>query len=65
MMLVIYDCMALIVLYLVFTCRFATQKAVHCLPSLQNMSMEDIPEDLITDCVQLVKANSIMGTLSR
>jgi hypothetical protein len=27
----------------------------------QNMSMEEIPEDLIADCAQLVKANSIMG----
>ena len=28
---------------------------------LQDMSMDDIPEELITDCAQLVKANSIMG----
>ena len=27
----------------------------------QNMTMEEIPEDLITDCAQLVKANSIVG----
>ena len=25
------------------------------------MSMEEIPEDLIADCAQLVKANSIVG----
>lgn len=31
------------------------------LPWYQNMSMADIPEELITDCVQLVKANSIVG----
>lgn len=29
----------------------------------QNMMMEEIPEELISDCVQLVKANSIVGGL--
>ena len=32
-----------------------------CVCVCQGMSMEDIPAELITDCAQLVKANSIMG----
>ena len=32
-----------------------------CVCVLQGMAMDDIPEELITDCAQLVKANSIMG----